>query len=265
MRKILNLFTIMVLFLLVFSQMGSAVQASSYGWGYKKNSDHQIPDIGKYRDMLDKYGAYYADHSGDKVVYLTFDNGYEQGYTDDILDVLKDEDVPATFFVTGHYVKSEPELVKRMANEGHIIGNHSYHHPDFTILTKDAMKKELEELEAAVSDLTNQKDIKYMRPPKGLFNEQTLKWANDLGYIHIFWSLAFADWNTNAQKGGDYAFEQIMQQMHPGAVVLLHTVSSDNAAALAKLITELKKQGYQFRSLDDLVLKDMLPTGIFEL
>ncbi|WP_106494592.1 delta-lactam-biosynthetic de-N-acetylase [Lentibacillus sp. Marseille-P4043] len=265
MRKIHYLVSVVALFLLVFSQMSFVVQASSYGWGYKKNSDHQIPDIGKYRDMLDKYGAYYADYSGDKVVYLTFDNGYEQGYTDDILDVLKDEAVPATFFVTGHYVKSEPELVKRMANEGHIIGNHSYHHPDFTILTKDAMKKELEELETAVADLTNQEEIKYMRPPKGLFNEQTLKWANDLGYIHTFWSLAFTDWNTNSQKGGDYAFDQIMKQMHPGAVVLLHTVSSDNAAALAKLIKELKKQGYQFKSLDDLVLKDMLPTGIYGL
>ncbi|GGB59699.1 peptidoglycan-N-acetylmuramic acid deacetylase PdaA [Lentibacillus populi] len=263
MRKLFLVVSSLALSLFVFFYMNPAVHAQSFGWGYKKNSDHKVPEIGKYRDMLDKYGAYYADHSGDKVVYLTFDNGYEQGYTDDILDVLKAEDVPATFFVTGHYVKSEPDLVKRMANEGHIIGNHSYHHPDLTILTKDSMKMELEELEKAVAAITDQKQLKYMRPPKGVFNERSLKWANDLGYIHIFWSLAFADWNTKAQKGGQYAFDQIMKQMHPGAIILLHTVSSDNADALSKLIKELKSQGYQFKSLDDLVLKDMLPKAIY--
>lgn len=266
MRKISFVVPIMVLFFLVLFPLGSSVEAAGgFGWGYKKNDEHKIPEIGRYGDMLAKYGAYYADDSGDKVIYLTFDNGYEQGYTDDILDVLKEEQVPATFFVTGHYVKSEPDLVKRMADEGHIIGNHSYHHPDFTILTKDAMKKELEDLEKAVAAVSDQKHLKYMRPPKGTFNEQTLKWANDLGYIHIFWSLAFADWNTKAQKGGQYAYDQIMKQIHPGAIVLLHTVSSDNAAALSKLIKELKKQGYQFKSLDDLVLKDMLPEGIYGL
>lgn len=215
--------------------------------------------------MLDKYGGYYADESGDKVVYLTFDNGYEEGYTDDILDVLKEEDVPAAFFVTGHYVDSEPELVKRMVDEGHIVGNHSYTHPDLTTVTKDTMKKELESVQEQVAAISDQKQLTYMRPPKGAFNEQSMKWANELGYTHIFWSLAFVDWNTDAQKGGDYAFDQIMKQMHPGAIVLMHTVSSDNADALSKLIRELKEQGYQFKSLDDLVLKDTLPEGILGL
>ncbi|MEN1970214.1 delta-lactam-biosynthetic de-N-acetylase [Lentibacillus sp. N15] len=265
MRKLCLMMVSLVLFAATMLQVTTTVNAGGFGWGYKKNTEHKIPEIGKYKEMLKKYGAYYADDSGEKVVYLTFDNGYEQGYTDDILDVLKEEKVPATFFVTGHYVDSEPALVKRMADEGHIIGNHSYHHPDLTTLTKDSMKMELEDLEAKVAEITDQKQLKFMRPPKGVFNEQTLKWANDLGYIHIFWSLAFADWNTKAQKGGDYAFNQIMQQMHPGAIVLLHTVSSDNAAALSKLIKELRKQGYQFRSLDDLVLKDTLPNAIFGL
>lgn len=252
-----------LVFLTFFIGVKDLDASSGFGWGYKKNTDHKIPEIGKYQEILEAYGAYYADHSGEKNIYLTFDNGYEQGYTEDVLDILKEESVPATFFVTGHYVKSEPGLVKRMAADGHIIGNHSYHHPDLTILTKDAMKKELETLEKAVADVSKQKELKYLRPPKGAFNEQSLEWSNELNYIHIFWSLAFADWNVNEQKGGDYAYEQIMKQVHPGAIVLLHTVSSDNASALSKLIKELKKQGYHFKSLDDLVMKDMVPDGIY--
>ena len=262
MRK--KIFAASVLILLSFFIGGKSLAlASGFGWGYKKNTDHEIPDIGKYQEILEKYGAYYADRSGNKHIYLTFDNGYEQGYTDEILDVLKQEQVPATFFVTGHYVKSEPGLVKRMADEGHIIGNHSYHHPDFTTVTKDTMKEELETLEQAVSEVSTQKEMKYMRPPRGTFNEQTLKWANELGYIHIFWSLAFADWHVDQQKGGDYAYEQIMEQVHPGAIILLHAVSSDNAAALSKLIKELRKQGYEFKSLDDFIMQDKLPVGIY--
>lgn len=260
MRKIL---VTIIVFLAFFGGSINAEASNGFGWGYKKNADHQIPEVGKYQEVLEKYGAYYADFSGEKNIYLTFDNGYEQGYTGAILDVLKKEEVPATFFVTGHYVKSEPELVKRMAAEGHIIGNHSYHHPDFSLLTKDAMKEELETLEAAVAEVSNQKEMKYLRPPRGVFNEQTLEWSNDLGYIHVFWSIAFADWNVDKQKGWKYAYDQIMAQVHPGAIVLLHTVSSDNAEALENLIKELKKQGYTFKSLDDLVLEDKLPEGIY--
>lgn len=240
------------------------MQSDANGWGYKKNSDHQVPEIGEYKELLDKYGAYYVDDSGAKTIYITFDNGYEQGYTEEILDVLKKESVPATFFVTGHYVKSEPDLIKRMVDDGHIIGNHSYHHPDFTILTKDAMKKELETLEAAVADVSDQKEIKFLRPPRGLFNETTLQWANELDLVHVFWSLAFKDWNVGEQKGPDYAFDQIMAQVHPGAIVLLHAVSSDNAEALERTIQELKKQGYAFKSLDDLLIKKSLPDGLYD-
>src|SRR5699024_10765273 len=131
------------------------------------------------------HDAYYADASDEKNIYLTFDNGYEQGYTDDILDVLKKHDVPATFFVTGQYVESEPDLVKRMADDGHIIGNHTYHHPDLTNISKDSMQEELESLEEAVAKVSDQKEMKYLRPPKGTFNKETLTWANDLGYIDI--------------------------------------------------------------------------------
>ena len=198
------------------------------------------------------------DDTGEKNIYLTFDNGYEEGYTPAILDILKKEAVPGLFFVTGHYVESRPDLVKRMVDEGHIIGNHSYHHPDFSVLTKDAMRTELEDLEAKVAEVSEQKKLKYVRPPRGIFNEQTLGWANDLGYIHVFWSIAFKDWETGNQQGWEYAFEEVMDQVHPGAIILLHTVSKDNAEALAALIKELRTQGYTFKSLDDLVIKDQL-------
>ncbi|GAA0441240.1 delta-lactam-biosynthetic de-N-acetylase [Lentibacillus halophilus] len=254
--------TIMVF--LAFSPYQPGVHAQSgYGWGFNKNDDHELPDIGKYKQMLEGNDAYYADESGEKNIYLTFDNGYEEGYTDDILDVLNKHHVPATFFVTGQYVDSEPNLVKRMANEGHIIGNHSYHHPDFTTVTKKTMRKELESVEKEVANVSNQEEIKYLRPPQGTFNEKTLKWSNELGYINIFWSLAFTDWDTDDQQGWKYAYDKIMEQIHPGALILLHTVSSDNAKALDKLITDLKNEGYQFRSLDHLVLKTMLPRPIY--
>lgn len=261
-----RIFAASIIFCLAFSVFLTGPDAAdAYGWGYAKNKEHRIPEIGNYKEMLEKYGAYYVDGSGQKNVYLTFDNGYEQGYTGDILDVLKKESVPATFFVTGHYVEEEPELLNRMVNEGHIIGNHSYHHPDFSVMNKESIKKELEMLEAAVAEVTEQKEIKYLRPPRGIFNEHTLQWSNELGLIHVFWSLAFNDWNIDAQKGWKYAYDQIMEQIHPGAIVLLHSVSSDNAQALEKVIKDLKKQGYVFKSLDDLLLQSELPEGMLNL
>lgn len=266
MKKILCFLLSIVLLTLIPAVGSSAAESSqSYGWGYKKGTNHEPPEVGKYEQLLDKYGSYYRDTSGDKVVYLTFDNGYEQGYTEKILDVLKRKKVPAAFFVTGHYVQSAPELVKRMVQEGHIVGNHSYHHPDFTKLSKQKMKKELDTLEKAVADITKQDKMKYMRPPKGTFSERTLAWARDMGYIHMFWSLAFVDWNTNKQKGWEQAYRQVVDQVHPGAVILLHTVSKDNAEALEYLIDDLRKQGYTFKSLDHLVMKDLLPASIYGL
>ncbi|WP_067728709.1 delta-lactam-biosynthetic de-N-acetylase [Oceanobacillus damuensis] len=254
-----------IIFLTFFICFMEPSTSQAFGWGYKKNSEHKIPEIGSYQQLLKKYGAYYVDDSGAKNIYITFDNGYEQGHTEEILNVLKKESVPATFFVTGHYVKSEPELIKKMVDEGHIIGNHSYHHPDFTILSKDAIQKELETLEAAVAEVSDQKEIKFLRPPRGVFNENTLRWANELGLIHVFWSLAFTDWDVNKQKGSQYAYDQIMAQMHPGAIILMHAVSSDNAEALERIIQDLKKQGYAFKSLDDLLINEMLPDSFHGL
>ncbi|UOQ43832.1 delta-lactam-biosynthetic de-N-acetylase [Halobacillus salinarum] len=240
---------------------------SSYaeGFGYVKSKDGSIPDVGRYGPTIEKYDGFYADRSGDKVVYLTFDNGYEQGYTGKVLDILKKEEVPATFFVTGHYIQSAPDLLKRMADEGHLIGNHSWSHPDFTKITKGKMKTELEKVDQAVKELTNQEVMTFVRPPRGTFNDQTLKWAKEFGYTHAFWSIAFKDWETNNQKGWKYAYNSVLDQIHPGAVILLHTVSKDNADALEQLINELRKRGYHFGSLNDLMVKRMLPYPIWAL
>lgn len=250
MKRIIAFLSIMFVTLCTYQ-----FEVFAHGWGYKKNDEHRIPDIGAYRELLADHWAFYADEKTDKDIYLTFDNGYEAGFTEQVLDVLKEHNVPATFFVTGHYVKSAPELIKRMVDDGHIIGNHSHSHPDFTKLSKEEMKRELTTLEEKVAEVSSQKSTIYFRPPRGTFNEDTLKTLEDLGYVHVFWSLAFKDWETDKQKGWKYAYDEVMQQIHPGAIILLHTVSADNAEALERIIVDLKKKGYTFRSLDYLLMK----------
>ncbi|WP_248562860.1 delta-lactam-biosynthetic de-N-acetylase [Niallia sp. NCCP-28] len=240
-----------------------AVSNQPIHWGFKKAANEAPAEAGKELDeLLGKYGAYYKENTDKKVLYLTFDNGYENGYTGKILDVLKKEKVPGTFFITGHYLKTAPDLVKRMANEGHIIGNHSYHHPDFTQVSDEKLKSELESVVAETESLTGKKGMTYLRPPRGIFSERTLKLAKEMGYTQVFWSLAFVDWKTDQQKGWKYSYDNIMSQVHPGCILLLHTVSKDNADALEQAIKDLKKRGYTFKSLDDINIKREMDEGI---
>ncbi|WAA13853.1 delta-lactam-biosynthetic de-N-acetylase [Fervidibacillus halotolerans] len=233
-----------------------AVSNTPIHWGFKRAKGEVPPEAGKtYDALLEKYGAFYKGDPEKKVVYLTFDNGYENGYTEKILDVLKKEKVPATFFVTGHYLQSAPDLVKRMVSEGHIIGNHSWSHPDFTRIHDEKIVEELEKVKKKTMELTGQKDMIFMRPPRGIFSERTLQVAKDAGYIHVLWSLAYVDWNTDNQKGADYAYQEVMKQIHPGAVILLHSVSKDNADALERIIRDMKGRGYRFASLHDYYLE----------
>lgn len=246
----------MILLLLAHTVPVYALSNAPIHWGFKKARDEVPPEAGKnYDELLAKYGAFYKGNPEKKVIYLTFDNGYENGYTEKILDVLKKEQVPATFFVTGHYLETAPELAKRMVQEGHMIGNHSWSHPDFTQISDEKIREELDRVKQKTMELTGQKDMLFLRPPRGIFSERTLKVARDAGYIHVFWSLAFVDWNVNQQRGWEYSYNEIMRQIHPGAVLLLHTVSKDNADALEKAIQDLKKRGYTFASLNDLLLE----------
>jgi peptidoglycan-N-acetylmuramic acid deacetylase len=228
-------------------------------WGFKKGYNGKPADAGQMLEgILEKHGAFYKGDPNKKYLYLTFDNGYENGYTEKILDVLKKEKVPATFFVTGHYLKSAPDLAKRMVNEGHIIGNHSWHHPDFSKVSDERLAEELEKVKIETEKLTGQKEMTYLRPPRGIFTERTLEKTKELGYTHVFWSLAFIDWNKGSHRGWKYSYDNIMRQVHPGAIILLHSVSKDNADALEKVIQDLKSDGYQFKSLDELILDDTL-------
>jgi peptidoglycan-N-acetylmuramic acid deacetylase len=253
------LFTIISLFLFVAGIAYGSPTNSAIHWGFKKGGNGKPAEAGKpLDDLLDKYGAVYKGDPNKKDIYLTFDNGYENGFTPKVLDVLKKEQVPAAFFITGHYLESAPELVKRMAKEGHIIGNHSWFHPDLTQVSDERLKSELEKVRAETEKLTGQKQMVYLRPPRGIFSERTLELAKQQGYTHVFWSLAFIDWHVDQQKGWKYSYDSIMKQIHPGAILLLHTVSRDNAEALEKVIKDLKQQGYQFKSLDDLMMDNAL-------
>ena len=245
-----------------FLGVADAISNVRYDWGFNKGKNEQPADAGpKYNAVVEKYDAIYKVNTTKKDIYLTFDNGYENGYTEKVLDVLKEHKVPATFFVTGHYLNTAEPLVKRMVKEGHIIGNHSWSHPDFTQTSDEQIAEELEKVKKKTEELTGQKEMAYIRPPRGIFSERTLQTANNLGYKHILWSVAFLDWDVNRQQGWKHSYDQIMAQIHPGAILLLHSVSKDNAEALGKVITDLKKRGYTFKSLDDINCEkpDQLP------
>lgn len=229
---------------------GTVISNKKYGWGVKRSDNHEQPDISVYKTILDNYKGISIGNKDQKIVYLTFDQGYEAGYTPKILDALKENNVKATFFITGHYLNSETELVKRMINEGHIVGNHTVDHNSMPEISDEKIKKELLDLHAAVFEKTGY-EMKYMRPPKGEFSERTLRLTNDLEYITVMWSLAYDDFDENKQKGDDYAKKKILDNIHPGAVILLHSTSKDNANVLDYCIKEIKNMGYEFKNLDE--------------
>nr|WP_246031722.1 delta-lactam-biosynthetic de-N-acetylase [Salibacterium salarium] len=228
-------------------------------WNFKpaENNEpsHTEPE---YKVLLDKYDGFFIGDPDKKNLYLTFDNGYENGYTEDILNVLEEKQVPAAFFVTGHYLNSASDLVKRMVEEGHIVGNHSWNHPSLPEISDNKMENELGRVKEEFQKLTGESDMLYLRPPQGTFNESSLAKTREMGYINIFWSFAYVDWETGQQKGANHAYKSIMKRIHPGAVMLLHSVSEDNAKALEKVIDDARKQGYTFKSLDDLVMETEL-------
>ncbi|MCI0768305.1 delta-lactam-biosynthetic de-N-acetylase [Bacillus sp. TL12] len=246
---------------LIFSIMMVLVPVSTFAytnapnhWGIPRAKNETPPDAGKkFTELLHNNGGFYLGDTKKKDIYLTFDNGYENGYTEKILDVLKEKKVPATFFVTGHYIKTQKDLLLRMKNEGHIIGNHSQSHPDFTTVNDEKLRGELQSVTDEIKKVTGQKEVKYVRPPRGIFSERTLALTKEMGYYNVFWSLAFLDWKVDQQRGWQYAHNNVMNMIHPGSILLLHAISKDNAEALAKIIDDLREKGYHFKSLDDLV------------
>ena len=188
-----------------------------------------------------------------KVIYLTFDCGYENGYTDAILDALKKHRAPAAFFVVGNMVETAPDVVRRMAQEGHIVGNHTFHHPDMSaIADQAAFQKELDSLAQLYQQTTGRTMPRYYRPPQGKYNLENLKQAQALGYQTIFWSLAYVDWYADDQPTAEQAFGKLLPRIHSGAIVLLHATSRTNAEILDELLTRWENMGYTFASLDQL-------------
>ena len=202
---------------------------------------------------LAQYDAVFLGDTEQPVIYLTFDAGYEGGQTAKILDVLQEHQVPAAFFVVGNYLETAPELVCRMVEEGHIVGNHTYHHYDMSrIANKEDFTKELQDVENLFAAITGQEMSKYYRPPQGIYSEENLKMAKELGYRTVFWSLAYVDWYADKQPTAEQAFAKLLPRIHNGAVVLLHSTSQTNADILDELLTRWEDMGYRFGSLDDL-------------
>jgi peptidoglycan-N-acetylmuramic acid deacetylase len=221
-------------------------------WGLSFQVEGGSPIGNATSDYLQQYNAYYIDENSidDKGIYLTFDAGYENGYTEKILDVLKEEGVTATFFLVGNYIEENPELVKRMVDEGHTVGNHTMHHPNMSeISTQEDFKKELEDLEAAYEKVIGEKMEKVYRPPQGKYSEENLKQASEMGYTTVFWSLAYVDWYENDQPTREKALNTLNSRIHPGAIVLLHSTSKTNSEILQELIQGWKTKGYVFKKL----------------
>lgn len=230
----------------------SSLSNETNGWSWKRNTEHESPIAYADTEILESYNAYYLGDTDEKVIYLTFDNGYENGYTETILDALAANDVKVTFFVTLPYIRDNKELVIRMKEEGHIVGNHSVTHQSMPSLSDDEVIRELEDTATYMLEKTGYEMDPYFRPPMGEYSERTLYLTNSIGYKTIFWSMAYVDWKVDDQPGADYALDHVITNYHPGSIPLLHSVSSSNAEAMDNIIESLLAKGYRFGTLNEL-------------
>ena len=220
------------------------------GWGIKRNDNNLQPDLGSTnKSLIDKYNGIAMGNNEEKVIYLTFDLGYEAGYTSKVLDTLKEKNVQGTFFKTAHYLNTASDLVERMINEGHIVGNHTVNHKSMPDLSDEEIKNELMKLNQAVYEKFGY-EMKYMRPPRGEFSERTLKITENLGFKTVMWRFAYVDWKEDSQPSYDEALEIIKSNFHNGEIMLLHATSKTNSEIMGQIIDEARKQGYEFKSLD---------------
>ena len=222
-------------------------------WGLSFQKEGSAPRGPATAEELSALDAAYIGDTTQKKIYLTFDSGYENGCTAKILDVLKAHEVPAAFFLVGNYMERNPELVQRMAEEGHIVANHTMHHYDMSKYSSEAdFAKELTELEDLYRQITGLEMEKYYRPPQGIYSQKNLEMARKMGYKTVFWSLAYVDWNNNAQPSREQALSKLLPRIHNGAVVLLHSTSRTNAEILDEVLTEWKKMGYSFGDISEI-------------
>ena len=223
-------------------------------WWFKRNENHEIPEVQNEIDLT-KYDAWYAKTDitdGEKPVFLTFDCGYENGYTPGILDVLKKHKAPAAFFVCKHFIEDQPDLIKRMKEEGHVVGNHTSNHICMPENDERTIREEIADNANYMKEATGYEMDPFFRPPKGEYSERTLQITKNMGYTTVFWSLAYPDYDVNNQPGADYVIERFDKYIHPGAIPLIHNISESNAQALDTVLTNLEKEGYSFQSLYNL-------------
>ena len=232
-------------------ETSASVQSAS--WGLSFQEEGKRPAGNATIDDLKQYNAYYASDTDEKILYLTFDAGYENGNTPAILEALKKHQAPAVFFAVGNFIKDNPDLIKRMITEGHIVGNHTMTHPDMSqISSMESFQKELEGVEELYTSVTGEPMTKFYRPPRGVYSTENLSMAKELGYSTFFWSLAYVDWIQEQQPSKEEAFQNLIPRSHPGAIGLLHNTSSTNAAILDELLTKWEEMGYQFHSIKEL-------------
>lgn len=231
---------------------GLSTQRMEHSYGVSKNGvPHDISvNSQKYFDKCGYHAITYDNKTTEKVLYLTFDCGYENGNTTKILDVLKEKKVPAAFFCTLHHIEQEPQLIARMIKEGHIVGNHSDKHPDFSAISRTRMAKEIETVDNYLRTRFGYTSP-YFRFPEGTYSENALELVDSLGFTSVFWSCSYPDWDVNNTKGKQYALDTLTARLHPGAIILLHAVSPDNTAAMGDIIDTARSMGYTFRSLDE--------------
>ena len=231
-----------------------SVQNQADNWGLGFGAEGTQPTGNVTADELKEYNAWYVGDKNKKVIYLTFDCGYENGNTEPILDALKKHNAKATFFVVGHFLESALDIVKRMTEEGHAVGNHTYHHPDMSSISDMAsFQKEIDDVASLYQSITGKEMIKYYRPPQGKYSTANLKMAKELGYNTFFWSLAYVDWNVDDQPTKEEAFDKLLTRIHPGAIVLLHSTSKTNGEILDELLTKWEEMGYTFAPLSELI------------
>ena len=262
-KKIKNIFIIILIIVIILLSFfieneNNAIETSSdiisnkkIEWGVKRNKKHNQPDVGEdRRKILEENNGICLGNKDEKIIYLTFDEGYEAGFTSKILEILKENEVKATFFITAHYLNTNEELVKQMIEEGHIVGNHTVNHKSMPTLTEEEIKKEVMDLHIAVYQKFEY-EMKYIRPPKGEFSEKSLKYTNNLGYKTVMWSFAYEDWDENNQPNEEKAKEKILENLHNGEIMLLHGNSKTNTDILDEVIKKSKEMGYSFKSLDE--------------
>ena len=248
-----KLFIIGILLVIAIHIFSTNVSANT-NWGLHYPKENEQPTAPATSEHLKQFDAYFMSNNEDKVVYITFDAGYENSYTDEILDTLKKYEAPAAFFLVGTYIRANPELVKRMVDEGHIVANHTMSHPDMSkISSKESFAKELSQVEEIYKEVIGSDIPKFYRPPRGIYSEANLKLAQELGYKTIFWSAAYKDWEDKNQPSKQEAFSKLMPRLHPGMVLLLHNTSKTNSVILDELLSKYKEAGYEFRSIEELV------------